>query len=381
MKKFFMTYLTIASVIITLAICFFTVSDQKESGYKLPKLSLSTEKYGLVSNMIWMQDGSNRIVFIGNKKGTSDILLQGLYIADIDSRSVEKLYEYEGQEFLQDFLYSFENGSNSVAVASAFGINIINFNNQKNKNENSNKTTFIVNNINIPEFRYAQKASIDGMNQNIYYTLDSKIMKVHKFNNMSNVGFTITYDNELKDKAYFFPLSGFVNNEGGDGIYILRKYAEKMNFYEVEIGNGRAGIKRNLIVKGSVNAKLSNDGIAAIYEKEDSYGIYTKNLISNIKAQDIPKHKDALDQVPDIEISNGNIVYTSFNEDKKGSIMHSEYGEVIKNLPIIGPVKVSNATKEVQKILFFTYENNDIKVKVSNIKGENVTDITSIFNQ
>jgi hypothetical protein len=344
--------------------------------------SLNTEKYGVVSNMIWMNDGSNRIVFIGNKKATSGKLLQGLYIADIDSRTVEKIYEYKGQEYLQDFLYSFQNGLNSVVTASSFGINIINFNNQKDKNENSNKTNFTVNNVNIPEFRYAQKACVDGTYQNIYYTLDLKTMKVHKFNNnMGNVGFSITYDNELKDKGYFFSLADFVDAQGRDRLYILRKYTEKMNFYEVEIGNGRAGLKRNLIVENYINAEVSNNQIASIYEKEDSYGIYTKSLNSNLKVQDIPKYNDGLDQVPDIEISNGSIVYTRFNEDKLGSIVHSEYGEVVKNLPVVGPVRVSNSSKEVQKILFFTYENNEIKVHVSNIKGENVTDITSVFNK
>jgi hypothetical protein len=80
------------------------------------------------------------------------------------------------------------------------------------------------------------------------------------------------------------------------------------------------------------------------------------------------------------------VAYTCYDENNNGKLMLSVHGVeskvIVDNENIFGPVSLTIGNINSQNtplILYFTYENGEVRTKIRNSKGELVQDITDMI--
>jgi hypothetical protein len=103
----------------------------------------------------------------------------------------------------------------------------------------------------------------------------------------------------------------------------------------------------------------------------------------------IPYNTDPFGAVPAVDSTTFNqefsLAYTSYDENHKGSIKICGYNKepkvIVSGENIFGPVSITqlrNVSTNSAYILYFTLENDNVRIKICNGKGEPVKDITDM---
>ncbi|MGY0374712.1 hypothetical protein [Clostridium sp. JNZ J1-5] len=435
MKKFAMTILTIVVVIITVVLYRENYKLPSYHEYKKPSINIESNKYGEINNIFWIPASDSILLFYGIKK-VDNREMTTLYNLNLKDNSVKKLVSFPTHPVLRDYLKVKDFGRiDAIYSASPYGVNKINMTYDSNmslivdssKKETDGKYYYdklsdnYITTYPIDNFENAN--SLDISNYISYCIKDDGLI----YNKPINSNFSIkeSFSKEQNDNNINFlkfPYKLIGNSRVFESILYLKEKDKKLDLYRLNIGDSniinknKSSLLKNekVIFKDVLYADIFGfglDTVSGIKNGENSYEIFIDDEIVN----SIPKNNDSLGYPPYVKAYAANgygkssksdkwvtneyrkYIYTSFNEEGKGSIYFSLYEdsepiEIVKDLPIVGPVILNNLNLDSfngsykNRILFFTNEDGKIKVKIGNllkksnyIYCEKVEDITHIF--
>lgn len=371
MKKYGMILFTLIIFIITGVIYYYNDMNLSQIEYKYPKIQLESKKYGVIKNFLWSDTDEDRLIFLAVKE---DEKVSSIYSMDINTAEVKNLFTFQTHKILDDFFMYEKWNRYSVFVPSPDGIHEVFIENRSNVEKEFYK---------INNFEDANSLYIDSK---IYYTKpDDNILYTIERTNYSVLDFSRN-ENSQKQKNYLKSPKEIILDQFGDCLYYTKEERDGISIFKMEEGRPI----ENRIAKHIIMTKSSFNGheMIGLKDGKNTYGVFwTDHLwkmdnidITNETIDRIPKYNDYFNQIPDVQATYDCIVYTKYNKDKKGSIIirerNSIMNEIIKNKPIVGPIRISELEKN---ILYFTYEDEKIHVKVYHLNKKKIKDLTEQF--
>ncbi|WP_432662268.1 hypothetical protein R9X47_17220 [Wukongibacter baidiensis] len=378
MKKYGMLIFTLFILSVTVLIYFYENINLPNLNYNHPQISIKSKKYGHIHNVIWSNfDEDYILILASNRDEEVNQNISTLYAINIDTGNTTEIYEFKTHKNLEDYIQKTDLLSHWLYVASPEGVYRLTLDNDYSAR--------------LEEFyRIKDFADVIGLNitNKILYTKDNgKLLYVK---GLSSFSFNFFDRNFNKDAVRVYSVKPENNMLGAinDSIFYSRLERNGLNLYHLNIENN-IQFKNRLIAKNILSLKntLGNDSIKGLMTVENGYGIYNlkwlkrkgKGFYEANLINSIPKNTDILGQIPSIDGWNYRTIYTSFEENHMGSIIKQEYDEVtkiIKNKPIVGPVSISC---DGNKILFFTYEDNEYHINICDKDGKNLRDISKFI--
>ncbi len=348
-------------------------------GYNYPEVRLHTDRYGDISNIIWSGSDEEHIIFLAEKSGAGAGALSTLYMMDVNTGEVKELYSFETHDILKGFMQHSRSNDFSLYTASPGGINEI-------------RDIRIESNYEVTDHFY----SLDGFdNANSAFIAD-KIYFTKADDNllcMEDVlyrGFGFFYNNSVQkgQSRYLKRIDKVLLKDWGAELYYTRSGKDGIGIYKLIEEDFK--IKEEPVAANVVSAKPDFWGrqITGLYDRGRMYGVYwTADFLNNRQVsftdglvKEIPKNNDLFGQIPDVQVAANLIFYTRYDEDGRGTIFTGKKNglktAVVKDEPIVGPLRVSRQGK---KILYFTYEDEEVRVKVYDTDSEKTEDITGAF--
>lgn len=374
MKKYGMLVFTLIIIVTTIYIYFYENSDIPVISCNCPEINFHSAKYGDIKNIIWSNQDEDHIIFLGvDTDKIADKEMSTLYAMNINTGEVKIMLHFPTHDRLKSFMQYFLRNYSCLYTASSNGVN-------ETRIEEDYKI--------INDFYFIEnfdKADSLCVGSKIYFTRpDDKLIYVKDF---TYRGFSFSFNaRQEAQSTYFKRADKLLLRAHGEDLHYTKKEENGINIYKLLEGNYK--IKDELVARNIAYAKSDDDGrqIMGLYDNETDYGVFWAfNQSNGISFTDdlvdrISKNTDMFGQMPDVDADWETIAYTRYNDDHTGDILigkkHGTKTQVVKNVPIVGPIRISRRGK---KILFFTYEDEYMHVKVYDMDKKEIKDITGNF--
>ncbi|MCY6484838.1 hypothetical protein OW763_10845 [Clostridium aestuarii] len=391
MRRIGMIIFSLILFITTFCVYKYETSGLPNLDYKRPSINIKSEKYGTITNIAYHRKESLKswILFLGVKdKETS------LYCLNVENGKVQKIKSYETHPNLKNVLL-FNDGfvDNSIITAYDKGICKIQIDNREDENGNTifEENKNLEKNSKIPIQNFENATSMD-VKEKLYYTLkgDKLIYSRNIGNSRNSDVFHFMKNKKIPEYVTYYKRPyEVVNFNCIDEILSYTKLEKSgLNLYYIKFNDEG---KTSLEIKNVVHAKgLKNDyGIIGIRDNQNKFEVFCKRRNDITMVLDkLDKNTDILGQVPDVDIITYNkeytAVYTSFDEKHNGKIIvngNAQASKVIVNNPkLLSPVRLIQyyvGSKKIEKVMFFTYENDSVKINICDIDGKNLKIIES----
>jgi len=393
MKKYFMLMITIIMLLLT------TVAYKYENNFKVPQIkqpciSMDSQKFGLIKKIVWtkkyMNDSKSLIIL--SSRTTDQGTMSYLYHLNVDTGKSEQLAEFPAHKNLNsEILFGVPSGINCVAAAYDKGIIKVSYPTDHTGSASLEK-------IEIDGFDTA--TSMD-FKSNLIYTRENDNLLYLK--NLSTAGFSGVFtNNAAKDMITYYTKPLYIVNL--NSLNNIITYTS-MNYNRIDLFAMKDGVSVNTLNLPIIKNVVSVRGI------EDSFGFTGMNILSeNIKKLNlfmirntidkynnddyysldtIPYNTDPFGAVPSFDSITYNkkfsLAYTSYDENHKGSLkicgLNQKPKVIVNNENLFGPISITgiiNNDNYIPYILYFTSENNNIRIKVCSGDGDLVKDITDM---
>lgn len=395
MKKYFMLTITAFMLLLTAAAFRYENSGQAPQ-IKQPSISIESQKFGLIKRIIWTNSfmNDNKSLIILSTKTTEQGIMSCLYNLNTDTGKSELLSEFPAHKNLYDvILFDAPMGLNNIIAAYDKGI-------VKIKYASDHSVSAADERIAIDGFDTA--TSMDFKSRLTYTRENDSLLYVKE---LSNSGFGNFFTNNPSQDITSYYLKPFyvANYNSLDNIIAYTS----INRNRINLYAARNGVPVTTLNKPVIENVVSAHGI------EDSFGFVGMNIAGNSKynkmlnlfmirktidkynnddyynLDTIPYNTDPFGAVPAVDSTTYNaefsLAYTSYDDSHRGSLkicgLNQKPKSIISGENIFGPVsmtKTYTGSRAATYILYFTLENNNIKVKICNDKGELVKDITDM---
>lgn len=395
MKKFRMLIFTLVMVVSTIISYAYENFNVKAPEYKQPAININSSKFGEIKEMVWLEKYSANVILILSSRNQNNTSVSCLYSLNIDNGESKLLHEFPSHKTLNNIIL-FDDPFSSNSIITSYNEGII-----------KTKITMI---------------------ENKKFTYEYEVLPIEGFENANsmdfkgNLFFTKSNDNFIYIKQLYRQPFAFFNNQ--NSMPDMTKHYKKP-YYIVTANNldsvlTYTSLKKNGLHIYSMNydgtplSKLNKPIISKIVNAkatDNPYGYIGMNTKANCKdatlnvfmirrfvedskshlnLDSIPFNLDRFGSVPSIDSITYNedysVVYTSYNEKGKGQIKIANYNEkpkiILEDENLFGPLKISQSLGEKERkrlILYFTYKNDRIQVKICDIEGNLIKDITEMI--
>lgn len=395
MRKYFMLTVTIFMLLLTIAAYRYENNFQIPQ-IKQPSISIDSQRFGLIKRVVWMNKyvNDNKFLIILSTRNTSEGVMSYLYHLSVDTGKSELLAEFPAHKNLNsEILFGAPMGLNVIAAAYDKGIIKISYSTGEAGSVSQERTE-------IAGFDTATSMDLKGK---LIYTRENDNLLYVK--NLSNGGFTNFFtNNTLKDVSTYYTKPLYIANLNSlDNIITYTS----INKNRIDLFAMKDGVSANILNTPVIKDVVSVRGI------EDSFGFAGMNILNDSKnnkklnlfmirrtidkynnddfysLDTIPYNTDPFDAVPAFDSTTYNekfsLAYTSYDENHKGSLkicgLNQQPKVIVSGENIFGPISMTEILHEGNNmiyILYFTSENNNVKIKVCNGNGELVKDITDM---
>lgn len=394
MRKYFMLVVTIGMFLLTTAAYRYENSAQVPQ-IKQPSISIDSQRFGLIKRIVWTNKymNDNKALIILSTRTTSDGIRSYLYHLNVDTGKSALLAEFPAHKHLNNvILFDSPTGLNSIVAAYDKGILKVNY-----STENPGAAPH--EGFEIPGFETATSMDLKG---NLTYTRENDNLLYVK--TLQTGGFSFFSNNNVKDITTYYTKPLYIANL--NSIDNMITYAS-MNRNRIDLFALKDGIPTSFLNKPIIEDVISAQGI------EDSYGFAGINAISTPEGNKklnlfmlrrtidkynhddyysldtIPYNTDPFGAIPALDSTTYNtefsLAYTSYDENHKGSLkicgLNQQPKVIVSEENIFGPISMTETFSDgnhLNYILYFTLENNNVKIKVCDINGNLVKDITDM---
>lgn len=395
MKKYSMLIVTIFMLLLT------TAAYRYENNFQIPQIkqpsiSINSQKFGLIKRIIWtnkyMHD--NKSLIILSTRNTAQGVVSYLYHLNVDTGKSELLAEFPAHKNLNsEVLFDAPTGVNSIVAAYDKGIIKISYSTENPGSASQER-------IEIAGFDTATSIDLKG---NLVYTRENDNLLYIK--NSSTGGFTSFFtNNTLKDVTTYYTKPLYIANLNSmDNVITYTSInSNRIDLFAMKDGVS-ATILNTPIIKNIVSARGIEDsfGFAGMNILSDSKNNKKLNLFMIRRTIDkynnddyynldiIPYNTDLFSAVPALDSitynENFSLAYTSYDENHKGSLkicgLNRQPKAIVSGENIFGPISMTEILNEGSNmvyILYFTSENNNVRIKICNSNGNLVKDITDM---
>lgn len=393
MKKYFMLLLTLFMILLTTAV-FIYENNVQAPQIKQPSISIDSQRFGLIKNIVWTNKymNDNKSLIILSSKNTGQGVMSYLYHLNIDTGKSQLLAEFPSHKNLSNVvLFGGPMSQQSIVAAYDKGIIKVNY-------PPTDQGTVTHEMIDITGFETATSMDLKG---NLVYTRENdKLLYVKNISAGNFTGFFTS--NNIKDLTTYYTKPLYVLNINSlDNIIAYTS----INRNSVDLYAMVNGVPVNTLNKPVIRNIVTSRGI------EDSFGFTGMNIINNTKNKSlnlfmirrtidkynnddyysldtIPYNTDPFGAVPAVDSTTYNsefsLAYTSYDENHKGNIkicgLNQKPKFVVESEPIFGPISMTDLLpfNNMSYILYFTLENNNVKIKICDSNGNLVKDITDM---
>lgn len=394
MKKFSMLIITIAMIFLTCLAYVYENNNAYIPKTKKPEVNISSSKFGEIKNIVWTSNyiSLNNSLIILSSKVKNGVNYSSLYYLDADNGKYKLLSEFPSHKYLNNVIL-FDNSAlgNNIVTASDKGIyrTYININ---NNNSIDARTEF----IKIDGF---EEATSMELKRNLFYSKNNdKLIYMKQLN--GNTFMNFTNSNAVPDitKYYRKPYRVISYSRLDDVLTYTSAVRNSINLYTMK-SDGTPILEFNKpLIKNIIYAQgiEQGNGLVSLNSSEKNitlnvlmYRRLYKDYNEQYLFDSIPYNTDMNGAVPCIDADTFNqdftIAYTVYDKNHKGLIKVCNYKEnpkvIVKDENIFGPIRISQRKiegSEKRVILYFTRENNGVRIKLCDIGGKIIKDITDM---
>jgi hypothetical protein len=396
MRKYFMALATVFMLLLTTATYIYENSVEPPQ-IKQPSISIDSQRFGLIKNIVWTNKymNDNKSLIILSSRNTEQCVMSYLYHLNVDTGKSELLTEFPAHKNLNNVVL-FDAPMDQSSVIAAYNKGVIKVNYPTSGTGSAPEER-----IEIAGFDTATSMDLKGR---LIYTRENDNLLYVK--NISTGGFTGFFtNNTLKDVTTYYTKPLYIANlnslnniiaytsinrnridlfalDDGVPVNALNRPVIKdvVNVRGIEDSFGFTGM--NILNGAEKNKKLNLFMIRQTIDKYNNDDYYSLDTI--------PYNTDPLGAVPAVDSTTYNsefsLAYTSYAENHKGSLkicgLNQKPKVIVKSENIFGPIsmtEVSPVHNSRLYILYFTLENNNVKIKVCDGDGNLVKDITDMI--
>jgi hypothetical protein len=396
MRKYFMLVVTIFMLLLTFA-AYRYENNVQAPPIKQPSISIDSQRFGLIKKIVWTNKYMNDIMslIILSTRNTEHGSISYLYHLNADTGKSGLLAEFPAHKNLNSIvLFDAPMGRNSIIAAYDKGIIRVSYPTGDTGSATQER-------IEIDGFDTATSMDLKGK---LAYTRANDNLLYVK--NLSNGGFTNFFNNNaIKDVTSYYTKPLYIANLNSLNNIIAYTC---INRNRVDIFAMADGFPVNTLNTPVIKDVVSVRGI------EDSFGFTGMNLLKDSEnnknlnlfmirqnidkynnkddyysLDTIPYNTDPFGAVPSVDSTTFNVefslAYTSYDENHKGSLkicgLNQQPKVIVSGEDIFGPISMTQLNQEYNTtfILYFTLENNNVKIKICNINGDPVKDITDMI--
>lgn len=395
MRKYFMLMVTIFMLLLTIA-AYKYENNFQISQIKQPSISIDSQRFGLIKRILWTNKymNDNKSLILLSTRNTGQGLTSYLYHLNIDTDKSELLAEFPAHKNLNsEVLFDTPTGLNTIVAAYDKGIIKISYSTGDAGSASQER-------IDIADFDTATSMDFKG---NLIYTRENDNLLYVK--NFSIGSFTSFFtNNTLKDITTYYTKPLYIANL--NSLDNMITYTS-INNNRLDLFAMRNGISANIL-----NTPVIKD-VVSVRSIEDSFGFAGMNMLNNsnnnkklnlfmmrrtidkynnddyYSLDTLPYNTDPFEAVPAVDSTTYNekfsLAYTSYDENHKGSLkicgLNQQPKVIVSGENIFGPISMTGILHEdtdMIYILYFTSENNNVRIKVCNGNGDLVKDITDM---
>lgn len=403
MKKYTLLIVTVFLLLLTAAAYALENNNREQPDLKLPTLNLASTKYGQIKNIVWLSNfvvNEKALLFLANNNKAGQ-QFSSLYYFNIDSNDVQLLGEYPAHPYLDNvILFNNPFASNSIITASASGIVKTDFESDQDGNLNPRQEYIDING-------FEQSTSFDYKGTLFYARANDPLLYTKNLSLDFFTGFRYSSNNTPTEMTFFRKPSAIINaNSLNRTLTYTSLEHGRYNLYSMRF-NGSPVTKFNLpVVKDVRNVQAVEDGygfigLQAVSEPDNGGNEKSLNLFmarmypaeSNdmLILDTIPDYTDPFGAVPALDSTTYNheytLVYTVYDQNHQGTIKicgnNRQPQTIVAEENIFGPVRIARKNTgdlgRTQLILYFSQDKNEVKIKICDLQGNLVEDISSVL--
>ncbi|WP_129600106.1 hypothetical protein [Anaerophilus nitritogenes] len=395
MKKYTMLVITITMILLTSISYMYNHYYTEIPTIILPSPHINSSRFGEIKEMLWLdnfvsEDTSLLILSSQEKQG---IDYSSLFYLNINDGQSILLSEFPSHKNL-DHVILFDNTFSSRNIITPYKAGIVKTTLHKN-----NDKDLIVSSDMIAIEGFENANSIDYKGQLFFSKSTDKLL--HRKDFYTGSFFSTFNTTSAPSYTTFYRNPYYIVNANLLDRVLTYTSVNKNNVYLYSMSfDGTPITKFNLpLIKNVITAKAIEDGYGFIgmnaSDEEELLNIFmVRRSINRTKDLDIldmiPFHTDIFGGVPSIDSITYNedytLVYTYYDENHKGRLKISRYNQepkvIIEDENIFGPVRIARKMlndERIELILYFTSDNNGIKIKICDVEGNLVKDITNMI--
>jgi hypothetical protein len=395
MRKYFMLIVTVFMLLLTTSAYKYENSGQAPQ-YTQPSISIESQRFGLIKKIIWttkyMNDNESLIIL--STKNNEQGAISCLYHLNIDTGKSKLLAEFPAHKNLSDVVF-FDAAMGPHFIVAAYNKGIVRVSYLTDETGSATQDR-----IEIAGFDIATSMDVKG---NLVYTRENDNLLYVK--NLSMGSFSMLFtNNAVKDVTTYYakPINIANLNSLDNMIAYTSINKNRLDLFAIQDGVPVNTLNKP-IIKDVVTARGIEDtfGFAGInrLNSSESNGklnvFMIRRTVDDYNSDDyysldtIPYNTDPFGAVPAVDSTTFNrefsLAYTSYDENHKGSIKICGYNkepkDIISSENIFGPISMTqlmNVSTNSAYILYFTLENDNVRIKICDGKGEPVKDITDM---
>lgn len=399
MRKYFILIITIAMLLLTTIAYIYENSNIHVPEIEKPSFNISSSKFGEIKNIVWLDNSVapyNALIILSSRINDG-IAYSYLYYLNLDINKSILLSEFPSHKNLDDVIL-FDNTFSSDDIVTAYDKGIVRTEIEWNRDsemagEGHPKM------IEIDGFEDAN--SMDFKGSLFFSRTDDKL--IHFKQLYIDFFSSAMGSKKSSDIIKYYRKPYYIVNANSLNKILTYASVKKngVNLYAMEF-NGMPISKLNKpFIKNVIMAKGIEDGYGLIGMKASDNSTDGKSLDILMKRRKfkegedsytmdtIPFNTDMFGSIPDMDSITFNeyytLAYTLFDENHRGKIKISSYNDkpkvIVDDENIFSPIRITEKKikdERVKIILYFTYENNDVRVKLCDIDGKLIKDITDM---
>jgi hypothetical protein len=402
MKKFTMLVLTLLLLFLTAVAYAVENNDRERPELKLPALNLASPKFGQITNIAWLSNfvGSERALLFLTAQAKAGTPYSSLYYFNIDTGEIRLLGEYPAHRYL-DRVILFDSPFNSNSVITAFAQGIVKTGLHPDNNGKLNPEQEFV-----PIDGFAEATGFDAKGPLFYTKADDPLLYTRTFSRDPLAALTGAAQPDAM--TFFRKPAAIINANPLDQVLAYTSLeGGRYNLYCMGFNGSSVTPFNRPVLKDIIHAQAIEDGYGFIGWQEaapsgpDAGDTGNSPQLLNLfmarryagatKAvtvlDTIPYYTDPTGAVPALDSTTFNedytLIYTVYDSDHRGKIKICGYNRqpqtIVEGENIFGPVRIARKDSGAGRtplILYFTREENRVKIKICDQQGKLVKDIT-----
>ncbi|SHI14586.1 hypothetical protein [Desulfosporosinus lacus] len=411
MKKYIMLLFTLVVMIATVITQISEYKTHPKPEFREPFLDIKSTKFGQIKNIVWLDNFvlSENAVLVLATNHKNNIDYSSLSYLDIANGESKLLAEFPSHQFLDNIILFDNRLSQNNGIITAFNEGVVKI----TLNRDDNHILFSEQEF-LPIEGFEEASSID-LKGDLYYSKPNDHLLYVKHFDQPSFSFFMNDNEVVKDMTYLRKPYQIVNANILDRKLTYTSLTANgidlyaMDFDGTPMANFNRPIMKNVINAqgiedsfGFIGMNLSKDSSVSSVEQPLNVFMarrYKANYDRILVLDTIPFNTDPLGSAPALDSTTFNddysVVYTSYDESHKGKLTICNYQQepkvILEDENLFGPVSIDrksilDPTDPLVKsdiknayILYFTLENDKVRVNICDQNGKPVKDITNII--